>query len=325
MDQMGYALSFIAPAFPDMGRTTVHDIHRIYGTPVGRSEVSWDPVTPVTESRLSLIMAAQSRYKVGHVDVSFLEGQEKLLRREINHLVHRGARHLVFDAAKQVHLDTIARLALESAQKILLVGSAGLAESMGTVLPKKQPLNEFKPLSRPGRNYLLVCGTQAEKTSIQIEHLIEQYPYESITLRSELLIDPNDPAKIYSQADLAQSLLSENRLIIRIAPPQEEKVQVVTEPHFRRAEKIVESLGSFVASIIREVKPAGLFATGGDTAHAVLSAIDADGIRLVGEIAPGMVHGMLIGGLMNNCSIVTKAGDFGTKDTLVKLHRCWEK
>jgi uncharacterized protein YgbK (DUF1537 family) len=33
MDEMKYELSFIAPAFPRMGRTTFHDAHLIDGTP----------------------------------------------------------------------------------------------------------------------------------------------------------------------------------------------------------------------------------------------------------------------------------------------------
>ena len=101
LDEVGFECSFIAPAFPDMGRTTFHDIHQVDGTPVSETELSKDPVTPVTESRLSRIVGGQSRYKVGHVDVSVLDSGDEVLLREIERLVQSGARHLVFDAEKR--------------------------------------------------------------------------------------------------------------------------------------------------------------------------------------------------------------------------------
>jgi len=83
-------------------------------------------------------------------------------------------------------------------------------------------------------------------------------------------------------------------------------------------------LGFFVASVLRETRPVSLFLTGGDTANAVLKTIGAKGIRLGGEIVPGMVHGKLMGGLIDRLPIITKAGAFGKRDTLVALHEYWE-
>lgn len=83
-------------------------------------------------------------------------------------------------------------------------------------------------------------------------------------------------------------------------------------------------MGFFVASVLRETRPVSLFLTGGDTANAVLKAIGAKGIRLGGEIVPGMVHGTLMGGLIDRLPIITKAGAFRKRDTLVALHEYWE-
>lgn len=75
--------------------------------------------------------------------------------------------------------------------------------------------------------------------------------------------------------------------------------------------------------ICLKTKPASLFLTGGDTANAVLNTFGAKGIRLVGEIVPGMGQGMLIGGPIDGLPVVTKAGAFGKSDTLVALHEYW--
>ena len=56
MDELAYVASFIAPAFPEMGRTTVNGTHLVHGIPVGQTEISRDPLTPVTESDLRTII-----------------------------------------------------------------------------------------------------------------------------------------------------------------------------------------------------------------------------------------------------------------------------
>jgi uncharacterized protein YgbK (DUF1537 family) len=76
---------------------------------------------------------------------------------------------------------------------------------------------------------------------------------------------------------------------------------------------------------LKRRRPGFLFATGGDTANAILDAIDGSAIRILGEIVRGMVHGRLIGGRLNGLAMITKAGAFGEADALVVLHETWKK
>ncbi len=135
MDELAYEVSFIAPAFPEMGRTTVNGIHLVHGIPVGQTEISRDPLTPVTESDLCKVIQSQSRYPVGHIPLNLLEGEEAALRDEIERQIRGGIRHIVFDATYREHLDRIARLIFSSSHRILPVGSAGLAAGLGGLLP----------------------------------------------------------------------------------------------------------------------------------------------------------------------------------------------
>ena len=125
LDQLGYEASFITPAFPEMGRTTLEDIHKIHGIPLDQTEISQDPVTPMTESSLTRIVALQSRYPVGHVGLAFLENSNHRLIIEIERQLQSGVRHIVFDATNRAHLDRIAQLFFSLERKILPVGSAG--------------------------------------------------------------------------------------------------------------------------------------------------------------------------------------------------------
>jgi len=325
VDEMGFELSFIAPAFPEMGRVTLHDLHLLHNIPIADTELSEDPVSPVTESRLSRVVAAQSRYKVGHVDVRFLEGDDETMVGEIARLIKSGAQHLVFDATCQAHLDTITRFAMEGHKKILLVGSAGLAGSLGTHFQKRNTGLEDDIKDFQGGYHLLVCGTASDLMRLQISTLIKTYPYQVISLMPSLLADPKERDKLFSKVSFAERLLSEDNLIIKIESLETAEAQAAKNSSAWTPEQIVEGLGLFVAMVLRGRRPASLFLSGGDTASTVLGAIGANGIRLGREIVPGVAKGMIIGDLMDGLPVVTKAGAFGQENTLVKVHEYWFK
>ncbi len=325
VDEMGFDLSFIAPAFPDLGRLTLHDVHLVHDTPVAETELSRDPVTPVTESQLSRIIAAQSRYRIDHVDLQCFDGSDHEMLAQIDSLANSGTRHLVFDAVQQVHLDRIARIVLESPRNILLVGSAGLARGLMGHFPERPALRRDKGRHFLKGYHLLVCGTVAEITRLQISALREAHPYDVISLTPRLLLDTTQRDELLLKANQAQRILSENNVIIRVGTGERPEVGVGRKPSTRRTEGIVRGLGLFVAEILRKTTPASLFLSGGDTATAVLRAMGAQGIRLHGEIVPGMAVGTLMEGPMEGLPVVTKAGAFGQKETLVALHEHWLK
>lgn len=324
VDEMGFDLSFISPAFPAMGRTTLHDLHLIDGTPVAETELSRDPVTPVTVSRLSRVVAEQSRYHVEHVDVSFMDRMDDRLNKEIERLAISGARHLAFDATRDGHLDRIARLAIDSSKKILLVGSAGLADSFGRHFRGVPMSEENEPAISPEGNHLLVCGSVSERMKLQISMLLEKYPYEVITLSPYLLADQNRREELLLNAQNTARVLSSSPLIIRIGDPGEEMLDEGANQQPSISERIADGLGFFVATILKEERPATLFLSGGDTADAVLNTIGMKGIRLYKEVITGLGQGTLIGGLIDGLPVVTKAGAFGKDDTLVALHDYWQ-
>ena len=62
-----------------------------------------------------------------------------------------------------------------------------------------------------------------------------------------------------------------------------------------------------------------LVIVGGDTAVAVLSAVEAAGVVLAGERLPGVPGGTITGGPLDGTPIAPKAGAFGDDDLLVEL------
>jgi uncharacterized protein YgbK (DUF1537 family) len=320
MDELAYDASFIAPAFPEMGRTTVNGNHLVHGIPVGQTEISRDPITPVTESDLCRLIQSQCRYPVGHIVLNLLEEEEDALVDEIERQIQQGIRHIVFDATCREHLDRVARLIYACSYRILPVGSAGLAAGLGALLsprsiPKTDGHNYYE-----GGNYLLVCGTKSEVTRQQIEILMATYPYEKIALDRGLLTDEKGRDAILAKASLVRSKLSVNHIIITIdfSRPSVESRRHLSQK--QGAQLLLEGLERFLAQVLKETKPGLLFLTGGDTADAAISAAAGKGIRIFGEITTGVVQGTLIGGILDGVPVVTKAGAFGGEDTLVIMH-----
>ena len=325
LDQLGYAASFITPAFPEMGRTTLEDTHRIHGLPLDQTEISQDPVTPVTESSLTRIVALQSRYPVGHVGLAFLENNHHRLIAEIERQLKSGVRHIVFDATKRFHLDRIARSIFALEGKIFPVGSAGLAGSIAKLLTAKPDSVEPARMMAPDGFNLLVCGTASAVTGQQIEELLQKFSYEIIELNPAMLADPDRKGEFSETVSSTRTRLTQKNVILTIKSQQNSSI-IHRQTNFPpTAVSIVSGLGFFVAEVVADTKPGHLFLTGGDTADAVLTAVEAEGMRILGEIVAGVVQGVIIGGLLAGLPVVTKAGGFGQNETLVAVHEFWQR
>jgi len=325
MDALDYELSIIAPAFPEMGRITVDGVHRVHGIPVGKTEISRDPVTPVTESSLFRVVDSQTRYRVGHVAWRFLENNETGLQREIERQISSGIRHIVFDTTSRAHLDRIASLVGSSSHRMLPVGSAGLAASFGNLLfPGPVFKGHEQHFSSKG-NHLLVCGTQSEVTRQQISALIEVYPYEKIALDPGILAAQQRSDALLNTVSLARSKLCEKHVVITIDSPQNTQIAIRQPKRQQVTQGIATGLGRLTAAVLAGIRPGLLFLTGGDTADAVLTAVEAEGLQLFGELVTGVVQGTILGGPLDGLPVVTKAGAFGRQDTLIGMHNICQK
>jgi uncharacterized protein YgbK (DUF1537 family) len=66
-------------------------------------------------------------------------------------------------------------------------------------------------------------------------------------------------------------------------------------------------------------RPGAVMLTGGETAIAVLRALEAHGLHLTGQLEPGLALGTLAGGPFDGLTVMTKAGGFGDADALVRV------
>jgi len=101
-----------------------------------------------------------------------------------------------------------------------------------------------------------------------------------------------------------------------VAPPDDGLAQ---DPDRRR--DTVARLAAAARDRVERERPGTILLTGGETAIAVLRALAAGGVRLAGQLEPGVALGTLAGGPFDGLVVLTKAGGFGDSDALV---RAWQ-
>jgi uncharacterized protein YgbK (DUF1537 family) len=316
MTSLGMDLSFIAPAFPAQGRTTRDGVHRLHGVPVAQTEIGRDPLAPVGDSRLDAWIGRQTRYACFHVGLSLLNDGEQALAAEIDRRIAAGVRHLTFDAEEDAHLARIAAFALRWYPRALLCGSAGLARSLAGAMAGSRPRGATcRPprVPRGAGRFLFVCGSASATLHRQVDELVRAAPVALEELPCETLLGREGADAREAGLRRAAAALGRSSVVIRITPPGRTGVRA-------DARALTAALGRFAGALIAACRPAGVFLSGGDTAAAVLAAVDARAIKLESELADGVVWGTVQGGAMAGRPVATKAGAFGRPDALLRFY-----
>lgn len=187
-----------------------------------------------------------------------------------------------FDTETNEDLAAIAGFFLKTGKRVLWIGSAGLAAAL---------LHAAKP-ARPA---LAVIGSVSTKTMEQIAYC-KARGVVSIKLPAAETRRDYESFAAYGR---------ENGLT-------NDDLAAFTKTLLSEAAQV----------ILGKVAVRGAFLTGGDTAIAVIRRLQATGSRIEKEIRSGFVQGRLIGGIMENLLIVTKAGAFGSE---TDIYDCMKK
>ena len=296
-----------APAFPDLGRTTVNRIHCISGTPVSRTEFASDSKAPVKCDDIRKIMEdAFPKKKLVHT------GLDEIRKNKIN--LNTGE-VFTFDAETNEDLQIIARTllaqagALRTERKILWIGSAGLADNL---------LNEELPVPPA----MAVIGSLSSVTRSQVYFSERQgTPLVKIPLYAIL-------EKAVSRETIADEAVSHIKngkdVILLFSSVYSTEEYSKTEERARLSGFSPEAMsvfaqktiGGITVLILEKAEVSGLFLSGGDTTVSCLEGAGAMGSEIEAEIAAGMPLVKLMGGKYDGLKVITKAGAFGKEDAI---------
>jgi uncharacterized protein YgbK (DUF1537 family) len=167
----------------------------------------------------------------------------------------------------------------------------------------------------PISSWLFVCGSASQTLAGQVARLVQETGWPHLRIRASDLA----ATRTGNVLEHAQTLFEDGErqgLIISIEAMGD--CRPTLDP-----EQVVSGLAEIGAKLAGAVHPDGLFLCGGDTAEALRRRVGATGLLLHEQPVEGLVRGEFVGGTYAGLSIVTKAGGFGNKETLVRLvNRC---
>ncbi len=297
------ALAIVAPAFPATGRTTeggrVHmNGTRLEDTPLWARDHSYD------SALLPELLAAEG-LATRHLPLETVRDPASLTA-ALRAALAEGAEAVVCDAVAVEDLAAIAQASLPLAGDVFWVGSGGIAAALAAALPGTAEVTAPPALPHREGGMLVVVGSVAEASRAAAARLLAENAATLFDIPAALLrAGPADPRWQPLSTGIATALSTGQDTLVRIA----------AEPRANLAEgaALAERLADLLAPAARHM--AGLFATGGETACALLTHLGVHGIRLLDELEPGVPLGITQGALA--VPVMTKAGAFGHETTIL--------
>ena len=293
-------LIVFAPAFPDLGRTTVNGVHCLNGTPVCKTELARDPKTPVLIDNVHEIMARAFGGDAEHISLDALRRGEA----EIGE-----GRIISFDAESNEDLKAIVRMAIAAEKRVLWAGSAGLVDSILCEETRIPPaLAVIASLSSVTRKQVLFAERQGiALVKVPLCAIVEKSTSpEKIAEEAIAVLGSGKDAILVSSSACSEDDFQKAENCARRAGLSAEAMSIFTQ----------ETMGQIAALILKEVDISGLFLSGGDTAMSCIEKWGASGAEIETEIAAGIPLMRLLGGKYEGLKVVTKAGAFGNADAI---------
>jgi len=316
-------LAVVAPAFPATGRTTCGGRMFLRGIPLEESEV-WrnERISGVADVPALLQTSAGLRTASAALE-AIRAGVETLAATLAKHAA-AGVEAVVCDAETEEDLSAIAHAAAQLRRPVVFAGSAGLArhlpQAFGLMRKQESPPNLARPASPPVPDSLIpesgpaarapllfVVGSMSQVSREQLRRLANESGVRVLTVPPATLRAGQGAVPWEDAMRLMDEALRGSD-DVALALDLDQGVDLGESAYLSGA------LAQFLLPLARRCS--GLFCTGGETARALLTAAGAVGIRLVGEVEPGVPLGTMEG--WHNLPIVTKAGAFGTPQTLVR-------
>lgn len=316
----------VTPAFPATDRVVVGGEVLVNGIPLNETEVGQDPLSPASSARVREVLSQ-------HTDLPITEIPLKTLRS--GSLVNELSRSMQdesllpvlisCDAETDLDLDSLveAGLSLESslqngAGSVLFAGSAGLASALARSVGVQIAIEQDNHPAVVSPPVLVVTASQRSLADHQIAALVD------CGATDLQIIEFGNSGSIRTDRNrfdtvLADASGSTDRNLVLRAVVSGDLSELTPQQVRGIADSVTSELAKIVVQLSAQRPVSGLVIIGGDTAHAILMAIEARGIVLAAEPLPGVPVGTIIGGVLDGVPIATKAGAFGDTETLVKL------
>lgn len=303
------SVAIMAPAFPAIGRTTKDGTQYAHGQPLHDLDI-WR-IQGISGSAFipGLLMSAGLQCAV--IGLGTIRASQSALIDEMNAAAQQ-ADVLVCDAETDGDLFAIATASAQLTCRPLWVGSAGLAFQLPRALGIAKDVSaapvSLSPVALP---LLFVIGSLSHNSLQQVRLLSSMSGTAAICVPLDLLLAGEEHADWCEYSHRLQQAIQSGSDVI-LSPSTEPRVDLDRRPY------IAAGLARMAASAASGI--GALVASGGETARAVFNELGIVRLRLLGELEKGIPLSVT-----ENWSralpVITKAGDFGGTDALLKCAR----
>ncbi|WP_430244697.1 3-oxo-tetronate kinase [Neorhizobium sp. DAR64861/K0K2] len=313
--ELGTDLTIVCPAFP-ANRRTIYKGHLFVADQLlSDSPMRHHPLTPMTDSSLVRLMAAQSKLQVGLVSHENVAKGAESVRAAFDEARRRGDGVVVVDAITDQDLRVIGEAVAEFP---LITGGSGIAIGLpenfrrAKLLQRDITAGQFQA---PDGRAAILAGSCSEATRGQIKAAIEAG-------MSTLKLDPVDIAQGRMDVDEAirWALAQEGVPLIYSSADPKDVLAAQDSLGQEKAGEIVEQFLAKTAIGLRENGVRRLIVAGGETSGAVVGALAPSALFIGREIDPGVPWTLTMGD-GKPMALALKSGNFGTADFFLKA---WE-
>ena len=278
-----------APAFPAHGRTTVNGRQRVHGHPL--EETEFRPGANDGPRGKIAAMLGEAELSCELVELALVRSGADALKNALLRIANE-ADVLICDAETDGDLEAIANAGMALGERTVWAGSAGLARYVPHAAGFARDFGLHRlPISKVNGPILFVVGSPAAASREQARALSAAPGVACFRVAEQ------QPAA----AAIARHLARGEDVLLQLDPSSVKDDQLLI--HW-----LADAIQSFAKYM------GALFATGGETARAILDAWGIDRLRLVGEVEPGLPYSMTQDGIL----VLTKAGGFGMRDTMLR-------
>ena len=305
LDEAGDSFTVICPAFPT-NRRTVYQGHLFVGTELlSDSPMKHHPLTPMRDSSLIRLMAAQTDRCVGLIPLAVVSSGVAAVSRCMAELRAEGVVYAVSDALTDDDLLTIG-----AAIKDLPLVTGGSGIGMG--LP--QNFRDQGLLARPATTWvpeaqgreLVLAGSCSAATRAQLADVTHEWPSRRITT-DELA---GGPEFVDQLVKWARDNSGAFPVVVYASATPEELLELQARYGTLEAGRKVEEILSGLAARLQKEGFSRIVVAGGETSGAVSLALGVRTLRIGAEIAPGVPWCNVVGS-ERPLAVALRSGNFG--------------
>ncbi|MBT5896076.1 MAG: four-carbon acid sugar kinase family protein [Rhodospirillaceae bacterium] len=316
LDALKQDFTIACPAFPENGRTICYGYLFVGAQLLSESGMQDHPLTPMTDSSLVRLLAAQTRHDVGLVDHRTVAAGPDQVKAAFAALRAEGKYHAIVDALNDGDLLTIGSAC---ADLKLITGGSGMALGLPENFRRAGKLSLDAVADQlpavPGPAAVL-SGSCSQATLAQVARMGQSRP--SFQLDAIKLAAGEDQVGAALNWAIEQ-LPHGPPLIYASAAPEDVRA---AQDRLGRAQA-GELLEAAMAGIAKGLVAAGvrrLVVAGGETSGAVVQVLGVTGIRIGPQIDPGVPWTTTLG--QPELALALKSGNFGAEDFFLKALDC---